>query len=108
MGRADSLSRRPDLKEGVENDNQDIVMLKPEMFRINGLKRGHVLIDGAEKGLLRKIKESQKEDDEVVEVVKSMKEEGMQSIYAKEWSEEQGLILHRGLVYVPKNEKIQK
>ena len=34
MGKADALSRRPDHKEGVEQDNSDVVLLKPKFFAI--------------------------------------------------------------------------
>ena len=34
MGKADALSRRPDHKEGVENDNDEQMLLKPEFFAI--------------------------------------------------------------------------
>jgi len=34
MKKADTLSRRPDHKKGVENDNKDITLLKPEYFQI--------------------------------------------------------------------------
>ena len=44
MVKADSLSRRPDHKKGMEDDNKDVVLLKPEFFRIQALQRGHLLI----------------------------------------------------------------
>jgi len=33
MGRADGLSRRPDWQEGVEKDNEDQKLIKPEWIR---------------------------------------------------------------------------
>jgi len=30
MGKADGLSRRPDWQEGVERDNKDQTLIKPE------------------------------------------------------------------------------
>jgi len=33
MGKADGLSRRPDLQEGVERDNEDQKLVKPEWIR---------------------------------------------------------------------------
>jgi len=30
MGKADGLSRRPDWQEGIENDNKDRTLIKPE------------------------------------------------------------------------------
>ena len=37
MGKADALSRRADHKEGVEHDNENVVLLKPEMLKIRAL-----------------------------------------------------------------------
>ena len=37
MKKADTLSRRPDHKKGVEDDNKDITLLKPEYFCICAL-----------------------------------------------------------------------
>jgi len=33
MGKADGLSRRPDWQEGVEKDNEDQILIKPEWIR---------------------------------------------------------------------------
>ena len=33
MGKADELSRRPDWQEGVEQDNEDQKLIKPEWIR---------------------------------------------------------------------------
>ena len=75
MKKADTLSRRPDHKKGVEDDNKDITLLKPEYFR-----QGHLLIDGAEKNMLSKIHNCTDMDDEVVKAVKEMKGEKKQTI----------------------------
>jgi hypothetical protein len=56
MGKADALSRRPDYKEGVENDNKEVTLLKPEFFAIHALQQGHLLINRAEEGILAKVR----------------------------------------------------
>ena len=66
--------------------------------------QGHLLIDGLEKGTLSKIKKCTDLDKEVIKALKNMKGEKEESIRGDEWIEEQGLILFRGKVYVPKNE----
>ena len=55
MEKADALSRRPDHKEGVENDNNEQTLLKPEFFAICALQQGHLLIESAEESILSKI-----------------------------------------------------
>ena len=34
MGKADTLLRRADHKEGIEHDNENVVLLKPEFFKV--------------------------------------------------------------------------
>ena len=48
MGKADTLSRCTDLKEGVEHDNENVTLLKPEYFKVCVLCQGHLLIEGEE------------------------------------------------------------
>ena len=45
MGRADSLSRRVDWAEGVEQDNENQVMLKEEWLEVRAMEQ---LIEGLE------------------------------------------------------------
>jgi len=56
MGKADALSRRADHKEGIEHDNENTVLLKPEFFKVRALRQGHLLIEGHEESILTKIR----------------------------------------------------
>jgi len=58
MGKADALSRKPDLKEGLENDYDETTLLKPEFFAVRALQQGHLLIEGAEEDILSKIRKA--------------------------------------------------
>ena len=42
MAKADALSRCMDLKKGIESDNKDVTLLKPEFFRVRALQQGHL------------------------------------------------------------------
>jgi len=53
MKKTNILSRWPD-QRGVENDNSNITLLKPEYFWICTMCQGHLLIDGLEKETLSK------------------------------------------------------
>ena len=75
MKKADTLFRRLDHKKGVEDNNKDITLLKPEYFHICTLCQGHLLIDGPEKNMLSKIHNCMDMDEEVVKAVKEMKGE---------------------------------
>jgi len=48
MGKANALSRCADHKEWIEYDNENIVLLKPEFFKVRTLRQGHLLIEGRE------------------------------------------------------------
>ena len=84
MWKADVLSQRVDHKRGVEEDNENIVLLKPEYFRVRAMKQEHLLIDGAEKETLSKIRRSQDLDEEVVKAVKEMKGQTKRNIRGDE------------------------
>ena len=107
MGKADALSRRADWKKGVEDDNQDKTLLKPEWFEARAMEREHVLIDVNETDLIKRIKESEAREDEVVKAVEEMKKAGVRSLRGEEWKIEGGLILWNGKVYVPKDLKLR-
>ena len=72
MGKADALSRRPDHKEGVEQDNSDVVLLKPEFFAIRALQQGHVIIEGHEEDILSRIRKSKDLDESVAKAVEEL------------------------------------
>jgi len=58
MEKADTLSRHTDHKEGIEHDNENVVLLKPEFFKVRALRQGHLLIEGHEESILTKIRKS--------------------------------------------------
>ena len=62
-----------------------------------------MLIEGAEEDLLTKIRKVKELDESEVKAVEEMKRSPVKRLRSEEWSEEQGLILFRGEVYVPKN-----
>ncbi|THH07173.1 hypothetical protein EW145_g3557 [Phellinidium pouzarii] len=108
MSKVDLLSRRVDHKEGVEDDNKDVILLKPELFHINATRQGHVLINGEEQNLLKRIRKSQEWDEPVVKAVEELRKTGRKVIRGEEWAEEQGLVLYRGKVYVPRDTQIRR
>jgi hypothetical protein len=55
MKKADVPSRRVDHKRGVENDNKNTMLLKPEYFCMQAMEQGHLLIDSVEKEILSQI-----------------------------------------------------
>lgn len=103
----DALSRRPDHGKG-ENDNDNVVLLKPAYFKIQALKQGHALLNGHEPKLLKEIRNAKELDESVIKAVEEMKKSNVRRIEGQEWSQEQGLILFQGKVYVPKNPDLRR
>ena len=73
MGKADTLSRCADHKEGIEHDNENVVLLKPEYFKVRALCQGHLLIKGHEESILVKIRKSKGLDELVINAVEELK-----------------------------------
>jgi len=48
MGKADSLSRRPDWEIGVEKDNEDKTLVKPEWLEMRRTEKMEVIIEGVD------------------------------------------------------------
>ena len=76
MGKADSLSRRPDWKVGVEKDNENQVFIKD--CWLHSLHK--VVIEGLEVDIIEKIKKARSKDEEIVRVVEKMKKAGVKVV----------------------------
>jgi len=82
MGKADSLSRRPDWKVGVEKDNEDETLVKPEWLEVRKTEVVEIIVDGVD--LLEEVRKSKVKDDEVVKVVEEMKRAGIKMLRDEE------------------------
>jgi len=71
MGKADSLSRRPDWEVGVERDNEDKTLVKPEWLEVRKTERVEIIVEGVD--LLEKVRKSKVKNDKVVKAVEEMK-----------------------------------
>jgi len=100
MGKADGLSRRPDWQEGVEKDNEDQKLIKPEWIR-----EAEMLIE--ERNLKERIKKAQKGDKKVVKVVEELKRAEIKTLKDEEWEIEDGIVMKEGRIYVPEG-KLRK
>ena len=104
MGRADSLSRRVDWAEGVERDNENQIMLKEEWLEVRVIEQ---LIEGPEKEIVKKIKETRDKNEEVIKAVEEIRKVGVKMLREEEWQIEKGLVLKEKRVYVLKDEKLR-
>ena len=82
MRKADSLSRRPDWEVGVEKDNEDKILVKPEWLEARRMEKVEVIVEGID--LLQKVRESKVKDDKAVKAVEEMKKAGIKILRDKE------------------------
>jgi len=71
IGKANSLSRRPDWEVGVERDNRNETLVKPEWLEVQRIEGVEVIIEGVD--LLKKVRQSRVKDDEVVKAIEEIK-----------------------------------
>jgi len=71
MEKADSLSRRPDWEIGVEKNNEDEMLIKPECMEMRKAEMVEIIVDGVD--LLEEVRKSKVKDDEVVKAIEEMK-----------------------------------
>jgi len=67
------LSRRADWAEEVKRDNENQIILEKEWLEIRAIEKEQLLIEGAEEGIIEKIKKSEVKNDEIVKVVEREK-----------------------------------
>jgi len=105
MGKTDSLSKRLDWEVGVEKDNEDETLIKPEWMEMRKAETVEIIVDGVD--LLEGFRKLKVKDDEVVKAVEEMKKAGVKMLRDEEWREMDGVMYKERKVYMPKNENLQ-
>ena len=105
MGKANSLSRRPDWEIGVKRDNEDETLVKLEWLKMIKTEKIEVIVE--EIDLLEKIKQLKVKDDEVVRAIEEMKWARVKMLQNEEWKEVNSVIYKEEKVYVPKDNKLR-
>jgi len=105
MEKADSLSRRLDWEVGVEKDNKDQKLVKPEWLEVRKTEMVEIIVDGVD--LLEEVRKSKVKDDEAVKAVEEMKRAGVKILRDEEWKEVDSIIYKEEKVYMPKNNKLR-
>ena len=98
MGKPDTLSRHSDHPKGQE-DNSDVTLLDPALFEICATET--TIVEGPKADLLNRIKSAVDFDEPVVKALRELDSKG---IHANEWERSEGMVLHRGRVYVPRDQ----
>jgi len=103
MGKANRLSRRPDWKVGIENNNDNQVVIKDNwVCRVQ-----EVVIEGPEVEIVEKIKRARSKDKDVVRIVEEIKRTKVKKLWGNKWRMEGELILKEGKIYVPKDMELR-
>uniref|UniRef100_A0A0W0F4H4 RNA-directed DNA polymerase n=1 Tax=Moniliophthora roreri TaxID=221103 RepID=A0A0W0F4H4_MONRR len=108
MGKRDALSRRADYGKS-EHDNEDIVLLDPKLFHIHALEA--IKVEGEERDILCDICSSMDSGDLEEPIAKAAaelhKDLTHRSVWSAEWKQENGLLMFRGKIYVPKDKDLR-
>ena len=102
--RADPLSRMPAHEKSDSDDNTARVVLKPEHFRINA---SFALANPDP--LEQRIRDCQERDTDVVKGLETLKSKGPRQLTSglREWEIDDGLIYHRGKLYIPADKSLR-
>jgi len=103
IGKPDALSRRPDHGKGT-SDNEDVVLLQPELIAVRALKGLH--LERPERDMLREIRQGNqrgKQEEPVAKAARKLRQASSKTICSAEWSKEDGVLQFRGKVYIPWN-----
>jgi len=82
MGKVDSLSRRPDWEVGVERDNKNETLVKPEWLEVRKTETVEIIVE--EVDLLEQVRQSKVKYVKVVKAVEEMKQAGVKMLRDKE------------------------
>jgi hypothetical protein len=106
--KANALSQHPDYKEGIANDNARKVLLTPKNFHIQALQTTAIPL-AMDTELKAAIQEAIKSDCLLGPLLQKLIVNGLYNTTKglEQWSYENGLILYKGLVYMPNNENLK-
>ena len=100
MGKSDALGQRLDHSSGAK-DNDNMILLTPDFFAIRALEG---LMLGEEKDILKEIQhetESGSKEEVVAKAIKELMKSSTRLVKSLEWSLDNGILYHRGKVYIP-------
>src|SRR6202000_2817595 len=102
----DALTRRSGEEVKDAEDNKDVVMLKPEHF----LQVATSSLESREESLENHIRQSAEKEVEVLQQLQKLKTTGLRKLLNRliEWEEEDGLVYHKGKLYVPLDVELRR
>jgi transposase InsO family protein len=106
FNKADALSRRPDHKEGMPPSEESRVLLNSKFFSVRATRP--TPIDNI--SIRQRIRNAQTYDSEVSTALETILHSGPRSLTKglEDWNLEEGIILYRGHIYVPKDNLLRR
>jgi len=89
----------------VERDNENEILVKLKWLEVQRTEGVGVIIEGVD--LLEKVKQLRVKDDEVIKIVKEIKQAGVKMLRDEEWREVNGVMYKEKKVYVPKDDVLR-
>jgi hypothetical protein len=108
FNKADALSRRPDLKEGMPPADEQRVLLTSKFFSVRATRP--MPIEPATPTIRQRIKAAQVFDSEVNSALNTILHNGPRSLTKglNDWNLEDSIVLYRGHIYVPKDNSLRR
>ena len=103
--KTDSLSRRLDWKVGMEKDNKNEILVKPEQLKVKRTKKIEIIVEKVD--LLEKVKQSKVKDNKIIKIVEEMKQTKVKMLRDKEWKEVNGIMYKEEKIYIPKDNRLR-
>ena len=109
MRKADILSRRPDLGEGVENDNKNITLLPHfENHEFQSRTTTGVVLGTLGDVFVKEVKESKEEYGWKVQQRLKESHDGRKASDGAIWEKTDGLVARDGLIVIPKDRDLRR
>ena len=108
MGKPDALSRRADHGSGAR-DNENVTLIPPHFLAARALEA--ISAEGEEQLLLRDIRAGNRtaeREEPVAKAARELKSSTTKTVRSAEWSEQEGLLLFRGKIYVPDSADLRR
>ena len=108
MGKTDVLSRRADHGSGA-GDNDNIVLLTPNLFTIRALEGLHIV--GEERDIMREIQRGTRDGETEVQIGKvavGLRNSKAKLVQSPEWSLMDGVLYFQGKIYIPNTADLRR
>ena len=109
MKKADILSRRPDLREGVKNDNQNIQILPQyENHEVQSRVTAGIVLGTQGDVFVKEIRGSMEEYGWKVQQRLKKSHDGRKAFDGAIWEKTDGLVARDGLIVIPKDRDLHR